>query len=90
MNTKVLQSGHADMSPTPELKHFIAGLFTGAASPATATLEDLRHILLGNDIFISGDGEIMYRLDRTSLVIEVDTLIDSAGNETQLAELLVA
>lgn len=89
MNTKYLRSGKAGSSATPELQCFITEFFTSPASPATATLEDLRHILLGNDLFITDDGEIMHRLDLTSLVIEVDTLIDHRGNETQLARLLV-
>lgn len=89
MNRTELNAAKADLAPTPELQSFIAELFASAASPSTATLEDLRHILLGNDMFISEDGEIMHRLDRTSLVIEVDSLIDGRGTETQLARLLV-
>ena len=89
MNATNLQSASADVSATPELQGFIADLFASAESPATATLHDLRDILMGSDVFISDFGELMHRQDRTALVIEVDFLIDCRGHETPLVRLLV-
>jgi hypothetical protein len=83
-------SGRTGGSATPELARFIAELFAGSALPATATLSDLRHTLLGSDLFMSGDSEIMYKLDRTSLLVEVDELIDQHGADTSLERLLVS
>ena len=90
MTTESKQSGTVPVSATPELAQFIGDLLASAALPATATLADLRDMLLSSDLFISGDAELIYRLDRTAIVIEVDALIDSRGDETRLEILLAA
>ena len=89
MNASNLQSASTDASATPELQGVIADLFASPESPPTATLHDLRDILMGSDTFISDFGELMHRQDRTALVIEVDFLIDCRGHETPLVRLLV-
>lgn len=88
MQTATVQSDAAETQATPELAKFIDELFSSAALPETATLVDLRHILLGSDVFLSPDAELVYRLDRTAIVIAVDELIDRRGDGTLLKHLL--
>jgi hypothetical protein len=67
---------------TPELSGFIVGLVCAQTLVSAATLADLRALLAGNDLFISDDGEIIYKEDRTALLIELDALIELLGNQT--------
>ena len=73
---------------TPELSRFIAELVHNAGVSTTATLADLRAILIGNDMFMSGEGEILYKSDRTSFLIELDELIEQHGIETPVRKLM--
>lgn len=73
---------------TPELSRFIAELVDNTGLSTKATLADLRAILLGNDMFMSGEGEILYKSDRTSFVIELDELIEQHGIETPVGKLM--
>lgn len=73
---------------TPELSRFIAELMDNAVVSSTASLADVRAILLGNDMFMSGEGEILYKADRTSFLIELDELIEQHGIETPVRKLM--
>lgn len=73
---------------TPELSRFIAEQLDNAVVSATATLADVRAMLLGNDMFMSGEGEILYKTDRTSLLIELDGLIERHGIDTPVRNVL--
>ena len=61
---------------TPELYRVIVDLIETSVVSAAASLGDIRAIVLGNDMFMSGEGEIMYKQDRPSLLIKLDELIE--------------
>lgn len=64
---------------TPELCQLIDSLIGSSAAPPEATLSDIRAVVLGDGIFVSGEGELLYPQDRTFLVIELDELIERHG-----------
>ena len=64
---------------TAELSQLIQSLIASSAVSPDATLSDVRKVVLGDGIFVSGEGELLYPQDRTSLVIELDELIDRHG-----------
>lgn len=64
---------------TPELADFVDQMLDlDGFSPDTSLLE-LRQAIFGQDLYLSRNGEFIFRLDRLSLVIELDELIDSRG-----------
>lgn len=75
---------------TPELTRFVVELIETSAASPMATLADIRVILISNDMFMSSDGEIMYKADRTSLLIELDELIELHGVTTSVMNLIGA
>lgn len=64
---------------TPVLSTLIADLIATAAVSRAATLGGVREVVAGDGIFLSAEGELLHPQDRTSLVIELDELIDSHG-----------
>ena len=64
---------------TPALSTLIADLIATSAVTRAATLGGIRELVAGDGIFVSGEGELLHPQDRTSLVIELDELIESHG-----------
>lgn len=71
-----------------DLSRFLADLIDGGAMSSKSTLTDIRGLLLGNDLFMSNEGEIMYRADRASLLVELDELIEQHGCNASLEYLI--
>ena len=69
------------MRATPELRQVIESLVESSAVPPEPTLRELRAVLLGDGIFLSGEGELLHPQDRTFLVIELDELIECYGTQ---------
>jgi hypothetical protein len=67
------------MSATRELSQVVNALISSSEVSPEATLCEIRAVVLGNDIFVSGEGELLYPQDRTFLVIELDELIERYG-----------
>jgi len=63
---------------SPELRQLIESLIDSAAVPPSATLSDVRRVVLEGGIFI-GDGELLFAQDRTFLLNEIDELIERCG-----------
>ena len=66
-------------SATPELCQVIDSLIDSFDVSAEATLSEIRSVVLGDSIFLSGEGELLHPQDRTFLVIELDELIERYG-----------
>ncbi|MGZ5095120.1 MAG: hypothetical protein ACXWCY_29665 [Burkholderiales bacterium] len=66
-------------SATPELCQVIDSLIDSSDVSAEATLSEIRAVLSGEGIFLSGEGELLHPHDRTFLVIELDELIERYG-----------
>lgn len=64
---------------SPELRQVIASLIADSAVSSRATLCDVRAVVAGDGIFVSGEGELLHPQDRTFLVIELDEIIDRHG-----------
>jgi len=78
------------MQATPELSQVIGSLIESAAVPPQPTLSDIRAVVIDGGIFVSGEGELLYSQDRTSLVIELDELIDCHGTGAAARPLLIS
>ncbi len=72
---------------TPELTRVILEIIF-KASPLT--LGQIRDELLASSIFMSPEGEFLYRQDRTSLTLELDDLIETNGADTLARSVLPA
>jgi hypothetical protein len=66
-------------SVSPHLAKLIASLIDDSTMPAAATLADMRALLIDDGVFVSPEGELLHPQDRTSVVIELDELIDAHG-----------
>jgi hypothetical protein len=73
---------------TSDLSRFLADLVDDGAISLKSTLSDIRGILLGDDLFMSNEGEIMYRADRASLLVELDELIEQHSASASLEHLI--
>ena len=54
-----------NLKATPELSIFIFEILQKSALSEDAKLLDIREVLLSTGVFMSGDGELLYRLDRS-------------------------
>lgn len=70
---------------TPELSGFVAELIQKAVVAPEPSIGDVRTAVLDSDIYMTGDGELMFRQDRSFLVIELDDLIERHGSGAVLS-----
>lgn len=70
------------MPATPELAKILAAILRNAPPGRELTLGDARRALL-EGILWSDEGELLYAQDVTSLVLELDDLIERYGAEAR-------
>ena len=66
---------------TPELSWFVAELIQKAVVAPEPSIGDVRSAVMDSgDVYMTRDGELMFRQDRSFLVIELDDLIERHGS----------
>jgi hypothetical protein len=71
-----------------ELRDAITALLTNRPRASTLTLHDVRIAVQQNGSAWSQEGELLHPQDRTSLLIEIDELIEKHGKEAPAAGFL--
>jgi hypothetical protein len=79
MATKASTGSPAHVSA--ELRDAITALLTNRPRASSLTLQDVRIGVQQNSSAWSQEGELLYPQDRTSLLIEIDELIEKHGKE---------
>lgn len=73
--------GGSALPSSPDLFRFMAQVLGGPEQIEGLSLRELRERLTSKELLMSAEGELLFPLDRLSLINELDALIDKSGQD---------